>query len=161
MKKRFLSLTICMMTFAIIHAQQPQSSSMEQSEGIKAASSDKTESEIQQSTDNEVLQVVDEMPEYPGGIGSLMKYLSENIKYPPRALQEGREGRVIIQFVINRDGSVVEAKVRNSVYSDLDEEALRVVNSMPKWKPGKHKGKFVRVKFNLPITFKIPKKEEK
>ncbi len=90
-----------------------------------------------------------------------MKYLSENIKYPPRALQEGREGRVIIQFVINRDGSVVEAKVRNSVYSDLDEEALRVVNSMPKWKPGKHKGKFVRVKFNLPITFKIPKKEEK
>lgn len=109
--------------------------------------------------DHEIFEMADEMPEYHGGINGLMTYLSENIKYPTKAYQEGREGRVLVQFVINRDGSVVEAKVVNSVYSDLDEEALRVVNSMPKWKPGKHKGKYVRVKYTLPINFKIPNEE--
>lgn len=122
-----------------------------------AKSTNQRGNEIQQVMDNEVLQVVDEMPEYPGGINGLMAYLSENIKYPQQAYLEGREGRVLVEFVVNRDGSVVEAKVTNPQYSDLDEEALRVVNNMPKWKPGKHKGELVRVKYTLPVNFKIPK----
>ena len=98
------------------------------------------------------------MPEYPdGGLSGLMTYLSQNIKYPETAYKEGREGRVIIRFVVDRDGSLGEFEIIQHSYPDLDAEALRVVKAMPKWKPGKHNGKAVRSRMNVPISFKIPK----
>lgn len=105
----------------------------------------------------DILDIVDDMPEYPnGGLHGLMQYLSQNIVYPPLAHKEGREGRVVLTFVVERDGSIVDIKIKEASYSDLNEEAIRVVEAMPKWKPGKHKGKTVRVKYTIPINFKLP-----
>ena len=86
---------------------------------------------------------------------ALMQYLAKNIKYPTIAQENGTQGRVIVQFVVNRDGSIVDAKVVRSVDPYLDKEALRVINTMPKWKPGMQRGKPVRVKFTVPVMFRL------
>ena len=101
----------------------------------------------------EALQVCDQMPEYPGGMGECMKYLSKNIVYPAEAMEKDIQGRVIIQFVVKKDGSISDAKVARSVDPLLDKEALRVINAMPKWKPGMHEGKAVNVKYTIPVSF--------
>ena len=102
------------------------------------------------------------MPEFPnGGMAGLMQYLSKNIKYPTIAQENGTQGRVTVQFVVNRDGSIVDAKVVRSVDPYLDKEALRVINTirvisiMPKWKPGMQRGKAVRVKYTVPVMFRL------
>ena len=103
-----------------------------------------------------IFEVVEQMPEFPnGGMAGLMQYLSKNIKYPTIAQENGTQGRVIVQFVVNRDGSIVDAKVVRSVDPYLDKEALRVINTMPKWKPGMQRGKPVRVKFTVPVMFRL------
>ncbi|MCR5013366.1 MAG: M56 family metallopeptidase [Bacteroidales bacterium] len=102
-----------------------------------------------------VYQIVEVMPEYPGGMDQLAKYLSENIKYPDEAKEKGISGRVFISYVIEKDGSVSNIKVMRSVSPLLDNEAVRVVKAMPKWKPGKQKGKAVRVNYILPVNFKL------
>ena len=84
-----------------------------------------------------------------------MRFLNKNIKYPTIAQENGIQGRVILQFVVNKDGSIVDVVVARSVDPYLDKEAVRVVNMMPKWKPGKQRGKPVRVKFTLPVTFRL------
>ena len=126
---------------------------------ISCISSEKQEeiSEKQESraAEGEVFQVVEEMPEFPGGMGECMKWLGQNIKYPADAKEKGVQGRVIVQFVVEKDGTIVNAKVVRGVDPDLDAEALRVVNQSPKWKPGKQKGEAVRVKYTLPIMFKL------
>ena len=126
---------------------------------ISCISSEKQEeiSEKQESraAEGEVFQVVEEMPEFPGGMGECMKWLGQNIKYPAEAKEKGVQGRVIVQFVVEKDGTIVNAKVVRGVDPDLDAEALRVVNQSPKWKPGKQKGEAVRVKYTLPIMFKL------
>lgn len=111
--------------------------------------------------DKVVFEVVEEMPIYPGGQKGLMKYLAENIKYPATAVEKNIEGRVIVQFVVESDGHVDNVKVVRSVTPLLDAEAIRVVNTMPKWTPGKQKGKNVAVNYTIPITFSIPKKQLK
>ena len=96
------------------------------------------------------------MPEFPGGQQALFKFLSENVKYPVIAQENGIQGRVICQFVVNRDGSIVDVEVvRSAGDASLDKEAVRVIKSMPKWKPGKQRGKAVRVKYTLPVNFKL------
>ena len=105
--------------------------------------------------------VVEVMPEYPGGSEALSKYLSESIKYPEEAYKNGIQGRVIVTFVINKDGSISDAKVVKSVDPQLDEEALRVVHSMPNWIPGRQNGEPVNVKYTVPITFKLQGNESK
>lgn len=105
--------------------------------------------------EEEIFQVVEEMPSFPGGMGELMKYLGSNIKYPPVAQENGIQGRVIIQFVVEKDGSVANPQVVKGVDPSLDKEALRVVKSMPKWNPGKQRGKAVRVKYTVPVTFRL------
>lgn len=105
--------------------------------------------------EEEIFQVVEEMPSFPGGMGELMKYLGNNIKYPPVAQENGIQGRVIIQFVVEKDGSVANPQVVKGVDPSLDKEALRVVKSMPKWNPGKQRGKAVRVKYTVPVTFRL------
>jgi len=103
-----------------------------------------------------IFEVVEQMPEFPnGGMAGLMQFLSKNIKYPTIAQENGTQGRVTVQFVVNKDGSIVDAKVLRGVDPYLDKEALRVINSMPKWKPGMQRGKPVRVKYTVPVMFRL------
>ena len=104
---------------------------------------------------DKAFDVVEQMPEYPGGMGELMKYLSANVKYPAEASKKGIQGRVIVQFVVEKDGSISKAKVANKVDELLHAEAIRVVEAMPKWNPGKQDGRSVRVNYTLPITFRL------
>jgi periplasmic protein TonB len=102
-----------------------------------------------------VFMVVESMPSFPGGDAALFKYLGDNIKYPVIAQESGIQGRVICQFVVNRDGSIVDIEVVRSVDKSLDAEAVRVISKMPKWAPGKQRGKTVRVKYTLPVNFRL------
>ena len=102
-----------------------------------------------------VYKVAEEIPEFPGGNSAMMKYLSENIQYPAQAIQEKIKGRVVVQFVVKSDGSIGEVKVLRSVHQLLDAEAVRLIKSMPKWKPGKVAGKAASVWFTVPITFSL------
>ena len=101
----------------------------------------------------------DQLPEFPGGIQAMMKFLSTNIKYPVEAQKKGISGRVIVQFVIMEDGTLDQAKVIRGVDPLQDEEALRVVKSMPKWKPGMDRGEAVKVRFTAPIMFNLSRKD--
>ena len=112
------------------------------------------------SNPNQSFDVVEEMPEFPGGSDALMKYLATNVHYPEAAEKAGVQGRVIVTFVVDSDGSISDANILKSVDPSLDQEALRLVNSMPKWTPGKQKGKAVRVKYTIPIAFALQGKEE-
>ena len=109
----------------------------------------------QQVEENKVFDVVEQMPSFPGGMGALMSWLGQNIKYPVIAAENGVQGRVIVQFVVEKDGSITDVKVAKSVDPSLDKEAARVVSSMPKWTPGKQNGSAVRVKYTVPVTFKL------
>lgn len=102
-----------------------------------------------------VFDVVEEMPSFPGGNGALMSYLASNIKYPVVAQENGVKGRVIVSFVVERDGSISDVRVARSVDPSLDREAQRVVKSMPRWKPGKQNGSAVRVKYTVPVVFRL------
>ncbi len=104
-----------------------------------------------------VFEVVEQMPSFPGGLNALMNYLSTNIVYPEEAWKKGEEGRVVASFIVETDGSISNVSISRSVSPLLDAEAVRVITAMPKWIPGKNNGKTVRVKFNVPISFKIPK----
>lgn len=105
--------------------------------------------------EQEIFQVVEKMPEFPGGAAELMKYLRKNIKYPTICQEQGIQGRVVVSFVVNQDGSIVDPIVMKPVNPYLDKEALRVISTMPKWTPGEQRGKPVRVKFTVPVTFRL------
>lgn len=110
---------------------------------------------IENDEEDVVFMVVEKMPQYPGGDEELFKYLATNIKYPSDAKEQNIEGRVICQFVINRDGSVSDVVVVRSIAPSLDAEAVRVISAMPNWTPGEQRGQTVRVKYTLPINFKL------
>ena len=105
--------------------------------------------------EEKVFDMVEQMPTFPGGQQELMSYLGKNIKYPTIAQENGTQGRVIIQFVVERDGTITDVHVARGVDPYLDKEAVRVVQSMPKWIPGKQNGKAVRVKFTVPVMFRL------
>lgn len=109
------------------------------------------------NTEEPVFTVVEEMPEYPGGMSEFMKFIAQNIKYPADALQGKVEGRVIARFVVCKDGSISDIEIMRSVSPSLDAEAVRVLKLMPKWKPGRQRGKAVPVKFTVPVTFRLEK----
>ena len=113
------------------------------------------EVEEEEVVEQEIFQIVEEMPSYPGGEGKLMEYVAKNIKYPQIARETGIQGRVFVGFVVEPDGSVSNEKVLRGIGCGCDEEAMRVVKSMPKWKPGKQRGKAVRVSYMLPVNFKL------
>lgn len=102
-----------------------------------------------------VFDVVEVMPQYPGGPIAMLKYIMENIKYPEQAMKEGIQGRVTVRFIVEKDGSISNVRPVLSVHPLLNKEAVRVVESMPKWSPGKQNGKPVRVRFNVPVMFKL------
>ena len=137
-----------------------------ETESIEVNTEDDKETEVviaapveapQEEEEEEVIfVVVESMPEFPGGQQALFKYLSENVEYPVIAQENGIQGRVICQFVVNKDGSIVDVEVvRSGGDPSLDKEAVRVIKSMPKWKPGKQRGKAVRVKYTVPVNFKL------
>ena len=120
--------------------------------------------EVKQTEEEVIFQVVEQMPEFPGGMSEAMKFLAKNIKYPVTAQQAKIEGRVIVQFVVGKDGSISDVHTVRSVSPELDAEAIRVVSMMPKWNPGKQRGKAVSVSYTMPIMFRLqspaPKTEE-
>lgn len=124
-----------------------------------------TETQIKSVPDSVVFQVVEEMPDFPGGMKALMDYLSKNVKYPVEAHAIGAQGRVIVSFTVKKDGSIADTKVERSVNPYLDKEAMRVIAAMPKWQPGKQRGEAVNVRFTVPVAFRLsdpepPKAEE-
>ena len=102
-----------------------------------------------------VFDVVEQMPEFPGGMEALFKYMAENMKYPEDAKKQQVEGRVLVQFIVETDGSVSNTEVLMRVFPSLDAEAVRVISGMPKWIPGKQNGKVVRVKYTIPVSFRF------
>ena len=111
--------------------------------------------DLQKNDNDKAYDVVEEMPQYPGGVGKLMEYVSMNVRYPKEAESKSIQGRVVTTFVIEKDGNIADAEVVKSVDPALDAEALRVVKAMPKWTPGKQDGKPIRVKYTMPITFAL------
>lgn len=134
---------------------QPANGEAVEQEEIPFEATNVDESAPLDANTDEVFKVVEVDPEFPGGEEALYKYLAENIKYPVMAKNNKVEGRVYITFVIEKDGTVSDAKVLRSVNEELDAEALRVINAMPKWKPGMQRGVPVRVQYNIPISFKL------
>ena len=117
---------------------------------VMQVSSGKPEEEEEEAP---VFFIVEEMPEFPGGDAALRAYVAQSVKYPPIAAENGIQGKVYVSFVVGKDGSISNAKIARGVDPALDKEALRVVNSLPKWKPGKQGGKPVRVSYTIPINF--------
>ena len=107
---------------------------------------------------DKIYDKVDQMPEFKGGMDALMKYMGDNVTYPEKAKEEKIEGKVFVSFVVNEKGKVTQAKIVKGANELLDKEALRVINKMPDWTPGKHEGKNVNVKMHLPINFKLDDK---
>lgn len=114
------------------------------------------QSDSASSSNREVYQDIEEQPEFPGGIGALMKYLAASIEYPEKAQKNEVQGRVIVKFIIESDGSISNASILHGISPELDEEALRIVNKMPKWTPGKNNGVAVASNFTLPVYFRLP-----
>lgn len=109
------------------------------------------------SDENIVYHVVDNMPEFPGGMKALMSFIDNNIQYPAEARKKGMQGRVVIQFIVDENGYIIEPNIVRSVEPSLDEEALRIIKTLPKWKPGTLQGKAVKVKYTVPVAFKLNK----
>lgn len=105
--------------------------------------------------ETKIFTVVEQMPMFPGGYGALMGYLRDNIHYPTVAAENGVQGRVVVGFVVERDGSITDVNILRGVDPSLDREAMRVVKSMPKWTPGKQNGSAVRVKYQVPVSFRL------
>ena len=148
MKKcaKFSFLLACMLTVNM------SASAVNANDVLKAK---QTVSDTQKADSAEVLDMAEQMPAFPGGASALIKWLGNNVKYPAAAQANGIQGRVLCQFTVETDGSLSGFKIIKSVDPLLDEEALRVLRIMPKWTPGKQGGKPVRVKFTLPVSFKL------
>jgi protein TonB len=111
--------------------------------------------EEESAEEAQIFMVVESMPEFPGGEAALYKFLAENIKYPQMAKESGIQGRVFVTFVVERNGKVTDVRVLRGIGGGCDEEAIRVVQNMPSWTPGKQRGKSVRVQYNLPVKFTL------
>ena len=119
---------------------------------LVTASAQKT---VVSQKNQKVYDVAEQMPEYPGGMPAMFEFLMENMKYPKDAEKQKVEGRVMVMFVVETDGSISDVKVAKKTFPSLDAEAVRVVQSMPKWTPGRDKGKVVRVQYTLPVSFRL------
>ncbi len=110
---------------------------------------------VEETKEDKVFMVVEQMPEFPGGEAAMLKYIADNVNYPPLAKENNIQGRVIVQFVVDENGRITNLKVARDIGWGCGEEALRVVKSMPRWKPGKQRNKAVRVQYALPIKFEL------
>ncbi|MBO4607484.1 MAG: energy transducer TonB [Prevotella sp.] len=124
-------------------------------EAVVEAAPVEVKEEVKQEVTQKIFDVVEQQPQFPGGQSALLSWLSQNIHYPPVAEENGIQGRVVVSFVVEPDGSISNVQVVRGVDPSLDKEAVRVTKAMPKWQPGKQNGQAVRVKYNLPVTFKL------
>lgn len=138
-------------TIPELPAKEIQKITLPQDKKIKEVS----ETHSKSVPDSVVFQVVEEMPDFPGGMKALMEYLSKNVKYPVEAQTKGIQGRVIVSFIVKKDGSISDIKIVRSVDPYLDKEAERVIAAMPAWKPGKQRGQAVNVRFTVPVAFRL------
>ncbi len=161
-----LLLSALALTLTLFACNNPKQSTPENSPKVATVTKDKkimirsqTPAEQKaiaaQADTGQVFMVVEKMPEYPGGLKALMQYLATNIKYPVEAKKDKIEGRIFINFIVEKDGAVTHAKVLRGIGHGCDKEALRVVENMPPWTPGMQRGKPVRVSFNLPVKFTL------
>jgi protein TonB len=120
--------------------------------GLTTVSAQKT---VVAQKNQKVFDIVEQMPEYPGGQAALFEYLSKNIKYPADAEKKKVEGKVFVTFVVDTDGKITDVSLMRKVFPSLDSEAIRVISAMPNWIPGKQKGQVVRVKYTVPIMFRL------
>ena len=120
--------------------------------GLTTVSAQKT---VVAKKKQKVFDVVEQMPEYPGGQAALFEYLSKNIKYPADAEKKKVEGKVFVTFVVDSDGKITDVSLLKKVFPSLDAEAIRVISAMPNWIPGRQKGQAVRVKYTVPIMFRL------
>ena len=120
--------------------------------GLTTVSAQKT---VVAKKNQQVFDVVEKMPEYPGGQAALFEYLSTNVKYPADAEKKKVEGRVLVTFIVNTDGSITDIELVRKAFPSLDAEAVRVISGMPKWIPGEQKGQKVRVKYTVPLSFNL------
>ncbi|MDR1742923.1 MAG: TonB family protein [Dysgonamonadaceae bacterium] len=123
--------------------------------GVDIADLEKNKVVVEEKKEEEIFTIVENQPEFPGGDAARVKFLNDNIKYPVVAAENGIQGRVTCNFVVERDGSITDVQVVRGVDPSLDKEAVRVIKSMPKWIPGKQRGQPVRVRFTLPIQFRL------
>ncbi|MBR3455561.1 MAG: energy transducer TonB [Bacteroidaceae bacterium] len=155
MKKTVLTfMSIIMLTCILASCKEKQK---EQKEQVNTETTQTQEPKAveDEKEDNEVYQVVDQMPEFPGGMEALEAFIKENIHYPDSAKNNNMQGRVIVSFVVNKDGSIADPVVIRSADHIFDDEAITVIRSMPKWIPGKMNGETVRVQFTVPVTFRL------
>ena len=122
--------------------------------GLMTANAQKT---VVSQSNQSVYDQVEQMPEFPGGMPAMIEFLQTNLKYPEDAIKQQVGGRVMVMFVVETDGTLSNVRVARNVFPSLDSEAVRVVKTMPKWKPGKEKGRPVRVNFTLPVVFSLKK----
>ena len=122
--------------------------------GLMTANAQKT---VVSQSNQSVYDQVEQMPEFPGGMPAMIEFLQTNLKYPKDAIKQQVGGRVMVMFVVETDGTLSNVRVARKVFPSLDSEAVRVVKTMPKWKPGKEKGRPVRVNFTLPVVFSLKK----
>ncbi|MBP5318239.1 MAG: energy transducer TonB, partial [Paludibacteraceae bacterium] len=123
-------------------------------EGVQLQQTIQTPTEEEDPEETPLL-IVEKMPEFPGGEAAMRKFIASNLRYPAACAETGIQGRVVCQFVVNKDGKIVDVEVIKKVHPDLDAEAVRVIKKMPAWTPGRQGGKAVRVKYNVPIRFKL------
>jgi len=142
MKKFSLLLALAITIFAPVSAQKT----------VIAKDSHSVKKQIEQDS---ALDVCDQLPQFKGGDVAMMDFIRTSISYPKDAAEQGLQGRVVLRFIVEKDGTISNSEVLKSASLSLDTEALRVVNSMPQWIPGKHKGKVVRVRYVLPVTFRL------
>ena len=139
----------------LVNGEEVDEKTMAMIKELIAAQHADAEIEIVESDEEEVFMVVEDMPEFPGGTAGLLEYLRANIRYPAGCRENNIQGRVLISFVVEKDGSIVEPEVVKSVDEELDAEAIRVISNMPKWKPGTQRGEPVRVKYTVPVNFRL------
>ena len=132
-----------------------ESASVNESENRVEAKAAMTTDMEESASGDPVFTVVEVMPEYPGGDAELLKFISSNVKYPASSKEKGEQGCVICSFVVNKDGSISGCKIVRGISAELDAEAIRVLNMMPRWTPGKQGGKSVAVKYTVPVTFRL------
>ena len=158
-----LLATIPVLAVLVLSNVRASAQQVTQSEQMvyETKTSEITDVKVNKADNDTVFQICEVMPEFPGGTEKFMAYLSENIKYPEEAKDKNISGRVFINFVVEKDGSVSNVKVMRSIGGGCDEEAVRVVKAMPKWKPGMQRGKPVRVSYVLPVTFKLNENQPK
>ena len=155
--KFLLFLPLCTLISSIINADAwATTHSPQQHTNMALSQQMPNRDEVVRKDTASVFEVVDEMPQFPGGFSAMMNYVGQNIKYPAEAVAKGLEGRVVVQFVVDKEGNLQDVKVIKGIDPLLDQEAVRVISSMPQWIPGKQKGKAVNVQFNMPLQFQIP-----